>query len=287
MVADHGRVANRIPKVREDANIKLACIATDPLGVSGRQILGALIRGEQDSAAMAELAKGRLRDKLPELEAALEGRVTEHHRFMLDTLMTQLVFLEDLRAQFEARIEGLMGPFQEAVDRLMTIPGVKTQVAQAIAAEVGVDVQPFPSAAHLASWAGVCPGNHESAGKRKSGKTAKGSRWLRSALTQAAWAASRAKDTYLCAQFRHIARRGGKKRAAVAVSHTLLVIAYHLLKERTIYRELGADFFDRLNPERMRRYFVKRLQRLGFEVSLAPATPVASVARRYFRSRLK
>jgi transposase len=273
LIQANAAVANRIQKVLEDANIKLGSVATDVLGVSGRSMLEAIIAGEQDPAQLAERARGRMRQKLPELRRALKGRVTDHHRFLLRLLLDDLTAREGLIGRLNERIVAVMPkPMHEAVERLVTIPGIEERAAQAIIAEVGPDLAPFASAPQLAAWAGLCSGNHESAGKRKSGRTMKGNRWLREVLVQCAWPASRAKNTYLSAQFRRLAGRRGKKRAAVAVGHTLLVIIFHLLKDRTTYRELGADYFDRLNQDRVKRGLVRRLERLGLKVTLEPAT---------------
>ena len=270
LVAEKATAANRVQKVLEDANIKLASVATDVLGVSGRDMPGALIAGEDDAAKLADKARKRLRNKIPALQTALRGRVTEHHRFQLRLLLDHVTHLEGLIGRLGGRIEAVMAPFAEAVERLTTIPGVEQRAAEVVIAEIGPDMSQFPTAEHLASWAGMCPGNDESAGKRKSGKTAKGSRWLRQILTQAAWAASHTKGTYLAAQYRRLAARRGKKRALVAVGHTLLVILYHLLKDHTTYAELGGDFLERLEPDQLTRHLVKRLEKLGQNVILQP-----------------
>ena len=275
LISEQTRVANRVHKILEDANIKLGSVATDILGVSGRLMIQAIVDGQSAPETMAELARGRLRKKRDELAAALEGHVTDHHRFMLQTLWDHLQYIENLVATLDARIEELMRPFEHEIAQLVTIPGVQKQVAYGLIAEVGTNMDQFPTAAHLASWAGVCPGNNESAGKRKSGKTAKGNRWLRRCLSQAAWAASHTKETYLSAQYRQIAKRRGKKRAIIAVAHSILGIVYHLLANGTTYQELGGDYFDRLRPERLRRYYVKRLQNLGYDVDLQASTPAA------------
>jgi transposase len=269
-------VANRIQKVLEDANIKLASVATDVLGVSGRDMLRALIAGREDPKGLAELARGKLRPKIPELRLALHGRVTEHHRFLLRLLLEEVEQHEAWVARLTERIgEVLPAPFAEAVQRLATIPGIDERAAENILAEVGADMAPFPGADRLASWAGMCSGNRESAGKRKSGRTTKGNRWLRATLVQVAWAASHTKGTYLAAQYRRLAGRRGKKRALVALGHTILVIIYHVLKDRTTYRELGSDYFDRLDAERLTRTLVRRLERLGHKVTLQPQEPAA------------
>src|SRR5262249_23879481 len=250
LVAEKATAANRIQKVLEDANIKLASVATDVLGVSGRDMLEAIIAGEGDAEKLADKARRRLRNKIPELQMALRGRVTAHHRFQLRILLDHVTHLEGLIARLGVRIAELLAPFAEAAERLTTIPGVDQRTAETVIAEIGTDMKQFPTAEHLASWAGMCPGNNESAGKRRSGRTTKGSRWLRQLLTQAAWAASHTKDTYLAAQYRRLAARRGKKRALVALGHTLLVILYHLLKERPTYNAMGADFLEAFVPDR-------------------------------------
>jgi transposase len=271
LVAEKARVANRIQKVLEEANVKLGSVATDVLGKSGRAMLAAICAGEEDPEKLAGLALGRLRDKHEQLCLALEGKVTDHHRFLLRLFLDQVAQLEGLVGRLEARIEAVLPPFEQAVQRLATIPGVSRQVAEAVVAEVGTDMKVFPSAGHLASWAGLCPGNDQSAGKRRSGRTTKGSRWLRSVLVQAAWAASRTKATYLRAQYHRLARRRGRKRALLAVAHSLLGIIYHVLLRGTTYRELGADYFERQDEGRLVRHLVKRLESLGHQVTLQKA----------------
>jgi transposase len=270
LIQERSAAANRIQKVLEGANIKLAGVASDVLGASGRDMLEALIAGETDPVKLADLARKRLREKIPALQLALEGRVTDHHRFLLRLHLDHVAHLEGLIGRLGAQIEESLAPFAEAAARLQTIPGVSQRVAETVLAEIGPDMGQFPSADHLASWAGMCPGNNESAGKRRSGKTTKGSRWLRQMLVQAAWAASHSKGTYLQAQYRRLARRRGKKRALVALGHTLLGIIYHVLKRGATYQELGPDFLDRLEPERLTRQLVKRLQALGHKVTLEP-----------------
>ena len=237
IVRDHSAVANRIQKVLEDANIKLASVASDVLGVSGRAMIRALIDGQDDPDRLADLAKRSLRGKIPELKLALHGRITEHHRFLLRALMDQIESLEGLIARFDAQIEQRMAPLVEATQRLRGIPGVGLQAAEVIVAELGTDMTVFPTAGNLSSWAGMCPGNNESAGKKRSGKTTKGSQWLRTTLVQVAWAASHTKETIFSACYQRWAKRLGRKKALIAVAHKILVVIYHLLKNLTDYRE--------------------------------------------------
>jgi transposase len=263
---------NRVQKLLEDANIKLAAVASDIMGVSGRAMLAALVAGHTEPHALAELAKGRLRSKRDLLAQALDGRVKPHHRFVLTELLCQIDSLDDTIARFDAQIQAICGPFDEAVELLDTIPGVARRTAEMIVAEIGTDMTRFPSADHLASWAGVAPGNHESAGKRTSGKARKGNRFLRTTLVQAAHAAARTKGTYLSAQYRRLAARRGKKRAILAVAHSMLVMAYYMIQRKEPYRDAGADFFDRLQPEDTARRLVKRLESLGYHVTLQSAS---------------
>jgi transposase len=262
---------NRVQKLLEEANIKLAAVASDIMGVSGRAILAALLTGHVDPQALAELAKGRLRSTRDQLASALEGRVKPHHRFVLTELLSQIDSLDETIARFEAQIQAICGPFEEAVALLDTIPGVARRPAEMIVAEIGTDMTRFPSADHLASWAGVAPGNHESAGKQASGKTRKGNRFLRTTLVQAAHAAARTRGTYLNAQYRRLAARRGKKRAILAVAHSMLVMAYYMIQRREPYHDAGADFFDRLQPEDTARRLVKRPETLGYLVTLQSA----------------
>ena len=268
---DKVRVANRIQKVLEDANVKLACVASDILGVSGRAMLEALVAGERDAAQLAGMAKHRLREKLPQLERALEGRVREHHRFLLRQLLDELYFIEGKISQVEQRLEQQMDSFQPAVTLWQTIPGVNEITAWSLVAEMGVDLSQFERVEKLTAWAGVCPGNNESGGKRLSGTSRKGNRWLRRVLTQAAWAAVRKGDTYLGARFRRLASRRGRKRALLAIAHKILVIAFWMLKTGQQFRDLGADYFDRLKSTDLTRSLVRRLERLGYKVALEHA----------------
>jgi transposase len=271
LCGEQTRCVNRIHKVLQDANIKLSSVASDVLGVSGRQMLEALVRGEDDPERLAEMARRRLRGKIPELRRALKGRVTAHHQFLLDQLLRHLEHLEEQLAAYSARIEECLRPFVDdaTVQRLDVIPGLNRLTIENVIAEIGADMTQFPTAGHLASWAGLCPGNEESAGKRKSGRTTKGNVWLRRALCQAAWAASRKKDSYFQAQYRRLVGRRGKKRAVVAVAHSLLEVIYHLLKNPQLeYHDLGGNYFDELDPERLSRHLVKRLEKLGYDVDL-------------------
>ena len=268
-------VSNRIQKVLEDANLKLGSVASDVLGKSGRAMLRALIAGETDPEKLAALALGRLRKQLPRLRPALTGRVTEHHRFVLKLLLDEVEMIEGLVIRLEERIGAVLGPFAEAVRRWMTIPGVDVRTAQAVAAEIGTDMSRFPSECHLAAWAGMCPGNDESAGKRRSGKTPKGSPWLKRALVQAAWAASHTKDTYLSAYYRRLAARRGRKRALVALGHTILVIIYHLQRNGTDYTDLGGDYFERRDKDKLTRRLLRRLESLGMKVTVESSEQAA------------
>lgn len=245
------------------------------MGASGRAMLEAIIHGEQDSQRLAEMSRGLLRNKIPELQQALQGRVTTHHRFLLRELLDHLYFVESKMRRIEQEIEERLRPFQSEVARLCTIPGVDRVTAWGLLAEIGLNMSQFADARHLASWAGLCPGSHESAGKRKSGKIRKGSLWLRGCLCQAAWAVSTKKNNYLSARYRRVAARRGVKRATIAVAHNLLVIAYYLLRDNACYQDLGPDYFDRLNPEGLRRRLTKRLEGLGFKVTLEPLAQVA------------
>jgi len=275
LVQEINRIANRIQKVLEDANIKLASVATDALGASGRAILQAMLAGEQDAARLAEMSKGLLRNKIPERRLALEGRMTEHHRFLLRQLFEHLRFTESKLSEIEQEIDKRMRPFEDKVTRLCTIPGVDRVTAWGMLAEMGMNMNQFPSSGHLASWACLCPGSFESAGKRLRGKMRKGNVSLRRCLAQAAWAISMMKNNYLSALYRRIAARRGAKRAVMAVAHALLEIAYHMLKRKEDYRELGADHFDRIDVNRIRRSLVSRLERLGHQVTLEPLAQTA------------
>lgn len=268
LVHERQAVINRIHKVLQDANIKLTSVASDIMGASGRRMIAAIIDGETNAEVLAELSKASLRNKIPELRRALQGKLTGHHRFLLDELRRQMDFLSDQVDRVSARIEAETLPFQKELDLLITIPGIQLRAAQNLLAEIGANMNQFPSASHLASWAGMCPGNNRSANKRKTGKTPGGNRWLRAFLTEAAWAATRSKKSYYRALYQRLVGRRGKKRALVAVAHAILVAIYHILKTGTAHQDLGAEYFDRMDTHRLKRYYSKRLEKLGFTVSL-------------------
>jgi transposase len=277
LASEQTRVANRIHKVLEDANIKLGAVASDILGKSGRAMLWALNRGERDPDKLASLALGRLRAKIPELKLALEGHFSEHHRFMVEHLLGHLDELErridEISQRIAERLPSILN--DDRLRRLDAVAGVNRTTIENVIAEIGADMSQFPDEHHLSSWAGICPGNEESAGKRLRNRTTRKNRWLRRAITEAAWAAGRTKNSYLGAQYRRLAPRRGKKRALIAVGHSLLVIFYHMLKYEVEYKDLGVDYFDKREPERLRNYLVKRLQRLGYQVSLTPQSEAA------------
>jgi transposase len=272
LIRERQREANRLHKLLEDANIKLASVATDVLGVSGRAMLGALLSGESDPEVLAELARGRLRKKLPALREALHGRFSGHHALLLSHILAHLDYLEEAIAQLSQEIERRLAPFQRELELLRSIPGVERRTAEAMLAELGPDRARFPSHRHAASWAGICPGSEESAGKRKSGRTRKGNRWLREVLIESGLAASRTKDTYPRAHYVRVKRRRGHKRATVSTGHSILVSAYHVLKQGVPCHELGSDYLDRRDdPERLVRRLVGQLERLGQHVTVETA----------------
>jgi len=273
LIWERAREANRLQKLLEDANIKLSDVASDVLGASGRAMLAALCEGSNDPVALAELARGKLRAKLPALEAALQGRFSSHHALLLSHLLSHIDYLDGSIDSLSAEIEGRLRPLERQRELLCTIPGVAERTAEVILAELGPDMSRFPDHRHAASWAAICPGNDESAGKRKTGKTRKGDRWLRTALIEAAnSAAGRTKDTYLRAQYLRVKRRHGHKKAIVAVAHSILVGAYYILRDDVPYEELGGDYFVRReDQERLTRRLVRQLERLGQRVTLEPA----------------
>ncbi len=271
LVRERSAEVNRVHKTLEGANIKLGAVASDVLGTSGRAMLHALIGGATDARLVADLAKGRMRSKLSDLERSLHGRFGPHQRFLLARQLAHIDALDDLISQVSTEIADRLQPAEAPLARLDTIPGVGRRTAEALLAELGTDMRRFPTAAHLSSWAGMCPGNHESAGKRATGRTRKGNLWLRAILIEAAHAAGRTRDTYLSAQYHRLAARRGKNKAAVAVGHTLLVIIYHLLRDPDLHRELGGAYFDQYERRAVQRRLVRRLQRLGFSVHLEPS----------------
>ncbi|MGB9920727.1 MAG: IS110 family transposase [Moorellales bacterium] len=270
LIEERTREANRLQKVLEGANIKLSSVASDILGASGRAMLEALVRGEANAEMLAGLAKGRLKEKHGELKQALRGLVGPHQRMLIAAQLEHIEFLERQIARLSEEIAGRMRPFEEELALLDTVPGVGRRLAEEILAETGTNMERFPTAAHLSSWAGMAPGNNESAGKQKSGRTRKGNKALRAALTEAARAAARSKHTYLSASYHRIAARRGANRAAIAVGHAILVIAYHILKRRQPYIELGANYLDERKKQAVLHHTVKKLQDLGYEVRIEP-----------------
>ena len=271
LIRERSRVINRIQQVLEGANIKLSSVVTDITGVSGLAMLGALARGETTPEQLAALARGTLRHKRAELEAALHGLMGPHQRLMLQSQLRHLEFLAQEIEQMNQEVATRLDPFEEAVQVADAIPGIGRRGAEEILAEVGTDMSRFPSRGHLSSWAKVSPGNKESAGKRKSGATGQGNPWLRSALVEAAWGAARTRGTYLSAQYHRLAARRGAKRAILAVAHTILVTLYHLLRDGTTYQDLGGNYFDQRNPQAILRRSVRRIEALGYKVTLEAA----------------
>jgi len=271
LVEERSAEVNRLQKTLEGANIKLASVATDVMGASGREMLEALMAGKSDPAALAALARGRLREKMEELQRALAGRFKDHHRFLVAQQLAHIDYLDEAIERLDREIAEKLRPFEDAVVRLDAIPGIGRRIAEVLIVEIGVDMSRFPTAGHLASWAGMCPGNNESAGKHRSGRTRKGNPYVRTALTQAAQAASRKKDSYLAAQKQRIGARRGNKKATVAVGHSILIMVYHLLKNPdSIYQDLGMHYFDERDRTIIERRLVKRLEGLGYRVSLQP-----------------
>jgi transposase len=271
LVQERSAAANRLQQTLEGATSKLGSVASDLLGVSGRQLVEGLLAGDADVAALAKLARGKLREKQPDLERALSGRLGTQQRFLLARQLAHIDFLDEQIAQVSAEVGERLRPFAAQIARLDTIPGIGRRTAEVLLAEVGPEMERFPSAAHLASWAGMCPGNNERAGKRRSGRTRKGSPWLRAALVEAAHAAAHTKRPYLAAQYRRLGARRGTKRAAVAVGHTILGIVYHLLRDGTTYQDLGPLHFDQRDRQAVERRLCRRLEALGYKVTLEPA----------------
>jgi transposase len=265
---------NRLQKTLEGANMKLASVVTDIMGKSGRDMLLAMVAGTTEAARLAQLARGTLRGKIPQLEQALVGQFNAHHRFLVAQQLAHIDFLDLLIERVGGEVAERLRADDELLHLLQTLPGVGQRTAEVILAEIGTDMSRFPSAGHLASWIGLCPGNQESAGKRQSGRTRKGSPWLRSALVEAAQAAGRMKQaTYISAQYRRLAARRGAKRAAVAVAHSLVVMIYHMLSRHEPYHELGGDYFEERDRRERERRLARHLESLGYTV-----TPPASVA---------
>jgi transposase len=267
LIRDRAAEANRLHKVLEDAGIKLSSVASNVLGVSGRLMLEALCQGSNDPVALAELARGRLRSKLPALRRALESRFRDHHGFLVAQILAHLDYLDEAIEACLARIEEQIAPFAPALRLLETIPGVGRRNAEVIVAEIGADMSVFPSSRHLASWAKLSPGNNESAGKRKSGSTGRGSPWLRSALVESALAATRTRG-YLKAKYWRIRQRRGHQRAVIAVAHAILEISYQMLSTGELYHELGEDFFERRDSDRAKQRHLRALERLGYRVTV-------------------
>ena len=279
LVRERAAECNRLQKLLENGNIKLASVATDVLGKSGQAMLQALVAGQDDPEQLADLARGRLRAKIPALTEALQGLLRDSQRWLLGEQLRRVADLDEAIARLEAKIGEQTRPFEALLQLLDQIPGVNRRIAEIIIAEIGVDMSCFPSAAHLASWAGMCPGNNESGGKRRSGKTRKGCSWLRAALVEAGWAAGHCKQkkTYLAAQYQRLQRRRGKKRACVAVGHSILCIAYSLLANPRDYHDLGPDYFERRDEGQLKDDLVRRLRQLGYQVTLekSPDQPAA------------
>jgi len=279
LIRERAREANRLQKVLEDAGIKLASVATDVLGVSGREMLQALLTGTRDPEVLAELARGKLRAKLPELQRALAGNFQAHHALIVSQILAHLDYLDETIQTLTEEVEQRLAPFAHKAENLGTIPGVAARSSQVILSELGPDMTRFASDRHAASWAAICSGNDESAGKRRSGKTRKGNPYLRAALIECANAAARSKNTYLRAQYEQIKRRRGHKKAIVAVAHSILIASYHILKDDVPYRDLGGDYFARrADPERLAKRLIAQLERLGHTVTLKPSTTPDTVA---------
>jgi len=276
LIEERSREINRVQKGLATANIQLSSVVSDVMGASGRAMFQALITGEQSPEVLAELAQGSVHKKIPQLREALLGRVDAHHQILLSPLLAHISFLDQTIFQLFFQIQQYLTPYEEAVELLVSIPGVAAETAACILGEIGVDMRCFPTAAHLASWAGVCPGNRESAGKRLSGQTTKGNKRLKAALAEVVWVLSHMKDNYLSAQYHRLARRLGKPKAVMAVAHSLLVIIYHLLRDKQPYRDLGATFFEAREKERVVKGALRRLENLGYTVTLQSPEEVSA-----------
>jgi transposase len=271
MIEERASEVNRIQKVLEGANIKLSSVATDIMGVSGKAMLEAMIKGVDDPQVLADMAKGTLRKKKASLEEALQGIISNQQKMLLKIQIEHLEFLDKQIEQLDEEINKRMQPIEESIKSLDDIPGMDRRNAEEVLAEIGTDMTRFPTSAHLSSWAGLCPGNNESAGKRKSGRTRNGNRWLCSALVRAARSTTRRSNNYLAALYHRIVRRRGDKRAIFAVAHSMVVIIYNMLKSKSVYHDLGELYFDKCDQERLVRRTVQRLEKLGFNVSLQAA----------------
>lgn len=274
LVREKASHTQRLQKTLEDANIKLDSVISNVLGLSGRAMIEALVAGETDPAALAALAR-RLKAPDDKLQAALRGRVTRHHRFLLRLHLNQIDALDAAMAEIDAEVEAHLAPFRTAIRLLTSMPGISDLGAQVIVSEIGTDMDRFPSAGHLLSWAGLCPRNDESAGKRRSTRLRKGAPWLKTLLVQCAWAASRKKDSYFQAQFHRLRSRRGAKKAICAVAASILTAAYHMIKDGTVYQDLGHDHFDLCHKEAQTKRLLRRLANLGYDVEIKPATAAA------------
>ena len=275
VIEERSRTINRLQKILEDTNIKLAAVASDLMGLSAREMLAALLAGETNPTVLAELARGKMRAKRDLLVQALQGQFQPHHRLLISEQLAHIDTLDEEIRRLSADMTQRLRPYEEQLKRLETIAGIKQRLAEVIPAEIGPDMQRFPSSRHLASWAGMCPGNRQSAGKRLSGKTRKGNPWLRTALVQAAHAATHSKDCYLSAQYHRLVLRRGAKKATIAVGHTILVMVYHVLADEQDYQELGGTYFDEQDRLAVQKRLVHRLEKLGYEVTLTPTSPAA------------
>jgi transposase len=275
LIQERTRESQRLDKILQDAGVKLSSVASRTLGVSGKAMLEALVAGARDPEALADLARGKLRAKIPQLRDALTGRFSEHHALIVGELLAHLDYLEEAAGRLSVAIEELIAPFAEQVALLRTIPGVDRRTAEVLLAEIGPDMGRFPTAGHLASWAGMCPGNNESAGKHYSGRTRNGSKWLRDALVESAQAAARSKNNYLAAHSTRLKGRRGHKRAVIAVGHSILIVAYHKLTRHQPYDDLGADYYLRRDEQAHARRLVRQLERLGYDVTLNREDPAA------------
>jgi transposase len=275
LIQERTRESQRLDKILQDAGVKLSSVASRTLGVSGKAMLEALVAGTRDPEILADLARGKLRAKIPQLRDALTGRFSDHHALVLGELLAHLDYLEEAVGRLSVAVEELVAPFADQVGLLRTIPGVDRRTAEVLLAEIGPDMGRFPTAGHLASWAGMCPGTNESAGKHYSGRTRNGSKWLRDALVESAQAAARSKNTYLAAHYTRLKGRRGHKRAVIAVGHSILVVAYHMLTRHQPYHDPGADYYLRRDEQAHARRLVRQLERLGYDVTLNREDPAA------------